>query len=194
MNAGYLNLLFISVWLSLFSFAVYAQEDTSSDTCKITKIYIIRHAERDPGHNPPLNWKGQKRAKLVKEMLADSGITVIYSPDLIRNRETAAPLAKALNITPKLVPYEILDDTYQVALYVKKHIWNEDLGKKILFIGNQKGSGVEMGNLQEFYKAIGGSGIPMSRYPDMHIITLRDTSLVKSVHVTYGEDASGITE
>ncbi len=188
MKSIYIKLLIISGMLFLFLFPILAQEDNSDQKDKITKIYIIRHAERDPGQNPPLNRKGEKRAQLIKEMLADSGITVIYTPDLIRNRQTAAPLARQLNIQPRLIPFHILDDTPEVARHVKNRIWNEDLGETILYIGNQKGPGYQMGNLQEFYKAIGGNKTPLSRYPDMHIVTLKDTVFVMTRHVIYGAD------
>ena len=184
-----MNTIKLSVTASTLIFLLaFAQKEQPSETGIITKIFIIRHAERDPGFDPPLNREGQERAELIKNILADSGITVIYCPDLIRNRQTAAPLARHLNIKPDIIPFKILDNTREVARYVKKQIWNKDLGKRILFIGNQKGPGHQMGNIQEFYMAVGGENTPLTRYPDMHIVTLKDTTFIKSVRVIYGEN------
>ena len=48
--------------------------------------------------------EGQKRADCLAGMLKDAGIKQIYVTDTMRTQQTAAPLAKALKITPKILP------------------------------------------------------------------------------------------
>jgi phosphohistidine phosphatase SixA len=68
-------------------------------------VYLVRHAEKasaapDAGLSPA----GQKRAECLAKMMKEAGIKQIYVSDAKRTQETAAPLAKALNITPTIVP------------------------------------------------------------------------------------------
>jgi len=64
------------------------------------EIYLIRHAEKqsDGNKNPSLTKEGIKRAENIAQMLADKNISVIYSSNYKRTKETAAPLAEKLNL------------------------------------------------------------------------------------------------
>ncbi len=71
-----------------------------------TQILLIRHGQsqgnaegRFGGHSAtPLSRRGQSEAAAVAQELANSGITAIYSSDLLRALETAAPLALATKL------------------------------------------------------------------------------------------------
>jgi phosphohistidine phosphatase SixA len=74
-------------------------------------IFVVRHAERaatnDPtaskrmmADDPPLTPAGQARAARLATMLASAGIQRIYTTEFQRSRQTAAPLAEKLKITP----------------------------------------------------------------------------------------------
>ena len=75
----------------------------SSPTGTTTTIIIVRHAERDPGLDPPLVEEGVRRADSLRDALTENGVTAIYTTDLLRNRETVQPLADALDLPVKLV-------------------------------------------------------------------------------------------
>jgi broad specificity phosphatase PhoE len=67
-------------------------------------VFLVRHAEKasaapDAGLSPA----GQKRADCLARMMKEAGIKQIYVTDAKRTQETAAPLAKALNITPTII-------------------------------------------------------------------------------------------
>lgn len=68
-------------------------------------IILVRHAEKIAdkmyGKEIPLSKAGEERAKLLAEMLKDSGITVIYATDTVRTRATAQPLARELGLKIK---------------------------------------------------------------------------------------------
>ena len=90
---------------------VFAAQATAQST-----IFVVRHAERTdtpiPGSPPPkpappgqppdpdLSPAGHARAESLAFTLRNAGITAIYVTSLKRTQQTAAPLAKALSLTP----------------------------------------------------------------------------------------------
>jgi broad specificity phosphatase PhoE len=70
-------------------------------------IFLVRHGDtvREKG-NPdvPLSEAGERRATALAALLKDSGINVVYTTGLQRTVKTAEPLAKLLNIEPKVRP------------------------------------------------------------------------------------------
>ena len=58
-------------------------------------LYIIRHGE--PGADGALTELGHQQAEAVGERLCKSGIDKVYSSPLLRARQTAEPLCRALN-------------------------------------------------------------------------------------------------
>ena len=65
---------------------------------KTTEVFLVRHAEKSEGRNPPLNQAGQKRAAELALMLRNAGISHILSTDYLRTRETAAPVVQQLGL------------------------------------------------------------------------------------------------
>jgi phosphohistidine phosphatase SixA len=72
-------------------------------------VFLVRHAERadaPAGGNammatdPDLSEAGRARAESLVAMLKDAGITTIFVTQFKRTQQTAAPLAKALGLTP----------------------------------------------------------------------------------------------
>lgn len=59
----------------------------------VTEIYLVRHAEKDPGADPDLTPEGRQRAEILSQRLASANIDVVYSTDYTRTRRTAAPFA-----------------------------------------------------------------------------------------------------
>lgn len=62
-------------------------------TSEVTEIFLVRHAEKEPGRDPDLTPAGRERANKLAERLADAKLDVIYSTDYTRTRQTAAPIA-----------------------------------------------------------------------------------------------------
>lgn len=69
-------------------------------------IIVVRHAERAGGTaaDVGLSEAGQCRAEHLAVMLYDAGITRIYTSEVARTQQTAAPLAAKLHLTPETVP------------------------------------------------------------------------------------------
>jgi broad specificity phosphatase PhoE len=73
-------------------------------------VFVVRHAERaDASKDPSLSEAGIARAARLATMLKDAGITGIYTTDLRRTIQTAAPLASAAGLTPVALPAADLD-------------------------------------------------------------------------------------
>lgn len=67
----------------------------------VTTVILVRHAEKTAAaDDPALTPEGEARAKNLARMLAKSGVTNIYTTPYARTRNTAAPLAEALKVTP----------------------------------------------------------------------------------------------
>src|SRR5690349_23891760 len=69
-------------------------------------VIIVRHAEKAAtgGNDPDLTELGNARANVLAQMVKDSGVTAIFTSELKRTIETAAPTAKLLGLTPGVVP------------------------------------------------------------------------------------------
>jgi broad specificity phosphatase PhoE len=83
------------------------------DARQSTTVIFVRHADTDaamagPDDDPPLNARGRQRAELLADFLENidvvAGVNAIYASDKRRTQETAAPLAKRLNL-----PVEVAD-------------------------------------------------------------------------------------
>lgn len=62
-------------------------------------VLLVRHAERlDASKDSPLSPAGEQRAAALATMLADAGITAIYTTEYQRTIKTAEPLAARLKI------------------------------------------------------------------------------------------------
>ncbi len=67
-------------------------------------IYVVRHAERaDQSADSALSTDGIGRSYKLRDALRDAGITGIFTSELRRTIDTAAPLASAIQVTPRQV-------------------------------------------------------------------------------------------
>ena len=69
-------------------------------------VFIVRHAEKASagGKDPDLSVEGQKRADALAHILKDSQITSVFVTEFKRTQQTAAPTARALQVSPTVVP------------------------------------------------------------------------------------------
>jgi broad specificity phosphatase PhoE len=68
-----------------------------------TTILLVRHADRQ-GTADALSPAGTARAQDLARVVAESGISAIYTSEAVRTQQTAAPAASLLGITPVVVP------------------------------------------------------------------------------------------
>lgn len=68
-------------------------------------VVLVRHAERatEPAGDPALTPAGEQRAQALAQALAGLRVNAILTTQFRRTRDTAAPLAKALGVQPRVV-------------------------------------------------------------------------------------------
>jgi len=69
-------------------------------------VFIVRHAEKAStgGKDPDLSVEGQKRADALAHILKDSQVTSVFVTEFKRTQETAAPTARAAQVSPTVIP------------------------------------------------------------------------------------------
>ena len=159
-----------------------------------TTLVIVRHAERDPGADPPLNAEGLRRAEALKTALGDARPTAIYCTDLIRNRQTAEPLAKALNLTsPILIPEAAYADTRMAANDIIGRVRARHPGEVVLWVGNLGSAKYpnQPGINQAILEALGGKLAEPARYSDLYIAVIPATGPpARIIRASYGGPSS----
>ncbi|KQV95541.1 MULTISPECIES: histidine phosphatase family protein [unclassified Roseateles] len=84
----------------LLTFALAAPAAAAPDL-----VILVRHAERatEPTGDPALTPAGEQRAQALAQALAGLHVNSILTTQFRRTRDTAAPLAKALGLQPRVV-------------------------------------------------------------------------------------------
>jgi broad specificity phosphatase PhoE len=104
------------------------------------QVILVRHADPAAGGvDPALSPAGVHRAAVLAKMLADAGITAIFTSDLRRTKDTAKPIGQLLGI----VPVAIANDSTAAANQIKA------AGKRVLVVGHSN-------TVPEFIKKLGG--------------------------------------
>jgi broad specificity phosphatase PhoE len=99
-----------AVVIALTTLSTFAQSAAQPAPEPSTTVFLVRHAEKQTeGADPSLTDAGLKRAKALADLLADAGITAIFTSEVHRTQETAAPLAEKLGIKVTVIPGKDLD-------------------------------------------------------------------------------------
>ena len=129
-------------------------------------VVLVRHAEpATGGTDPGLSQGGARRATRLAKMLADAGITDIFTSDLRRTRETAQPLASLSSITPVVIASNPAAAAAQIRA----------AGKRVLVVGHTN-------TVPLIIKALGGHAI--IRWHEMTIV--QDADGNPDFHLTGG--------
>src|SRR3984893_14106335 len=74
-------------------------------------IFLVRHADKvSDDTDAPLSEAGRRRADCLANTLADAQIQQIFTSDLQRTQQTAAPLAEKLHLKPVAIPLSRPDE------------------------------------------------------------------------------------
>ncbi len=149
--------------------------------CTSTKIYIVRHAEKDSvGQDPDLTAAGLQRAIDLADQLSNKKIRNIYSTNTNRTKQTATPLSERKNL--KIQVYE--NDTLQKFLYRIL-----ESGDNALIVGH---SNTTLRMLKELSLSPAMNSIADDDYDNLFIVTLKSRSGpsgfdLKLKETTYGK-------
>ena len=140
----------------------------------VRTVFLVRHAEKTsaPG-DAPLSPEGQKRADCLAVTLKDAGIKQIYVTDAMRTQQTAAPLAKALKITPKILPAKDPNALIKDLVYVG--------GGNILVVGHSDTVPFVIARMQ------GGTVAPIgeNEYDRMFVMTIAEAAGMPAATLHY---------
>jgi phosphohistidine phosphatase SixA len=71
----------------------------------VRTIYLVRHADKvSEDTDAPLSDAGRERAACLANTLSDAHVQQIFTSELQRTRQTAAPLADKLHLKPVAIP------------------------------------------------------------------------------------------
>jgi phosphohistidine phosphatase SixA len=137
-------------------------------------IFIVRHAEKAStgGNDPDLSLQGQKRAETLAQILKDSQITSVFVTEFKRTRETAAPTARAAQVSPTAVPAKDIG-----ALVEKLHA----LDGNALVVGHGD-------TIPELLKGLGIAtpvNIPDEDYTEMFVVLMGNAPQLLRLHYPF---------
>jgi broad specificity phosphatase PhoE len=143
------NMKILAILLLCCALELFAQ------TGQPTQIYLVRHAEKstlDTNNNNPLLTKdGQERATALALHLKNIPVSVVYSTDYQRTKQTAQPIAEQQKITLNIY------DPRQLKTFASS-ILTEYKGKNVLVVGHSN-------TVLETIEALGGTR-PIPRITD----------------------------
>jgi broad specificity phosphatase PhoE len=138
-------------------------------------VIVVRHAERADGGagaptgammsatDPQLSEAGKARAQKLAAMLADAGVTAIYTTEYIRTKDTAAPLAAKIGVTAEVVNAR---DADALVAKIKAHKTGA-----VLVVGHSN-------TVPAVIKAIGGSAVTVAddEYDSLFFVAANGTT------------------
>ena len=151
-----------------------------------TTVVFVRHADIDMAmtadDNAPLNARGRQRAELLADFLEDidvvAGVNAIYASDKRRTQETAAPLAKRLDLEVQIA------DHHQTERFMD-HVRQAHPGKIVLIVSHSDTIAPLIDELH------GSKNLPPfgpDDYGDLYIVTIpRPVGKVKTLRLHYGD-------
>ncbi len=132
-----------------FQVTVKAQQEPG-----VTKIFIVRHAEKEPGKDPLLTAAGNARAGDLMRALQNEGIQKIYVSQYKRTQNTGDSLRLQLKIDTVHYTADTLCDNLISAI-----MEHSDFGKSILIIGHSN-------TLPQIIRKLGVTDYPYGDIPD----------------------------
>jgi Phosphohistidine phosphatase SixA len=119
-------------YIVLFCLCSVSQHDLFAQAePAVTKIYIVRHGEKESGNDPLLTTAGNKRAGDLMRTLQNEGIQKVYVSQYRRTQNTADSLRLQLHIDTVLYIADTVCDKLIEAI-----MEHRDFGKTILIIAH----------------------------------------------------------
>lgn len=149
-----------------------------------TTIIFVRHADIDAAFrddDPPLSNLGHRRAELLADALEEidvvAGVDAIYVADSRRTQQTAAPLARRLELEPRIA------DPYQVEQFMAE-VLREHNGEIVLVATH---ADILAPLVEELH---GSKNIPPmdgdNNFDNIYIVTIPWFGKVKTLRLHYG--------
>ena len=128
---------------------VFAQQEPA-----VTKIFVVRHAEKESGKDPVLTPAGNTRAGDLMRVLQNEGVQKIYVSQYKRTQQTADSMRIQLKINTVQYLADTLCDNLLNAI-----MENADFGKTILIIAHSN-------TIPQIIRKFGVTDYPYGDIPD----------------------------
>jgi broad specificity phosphatase PhoE len=141
-----------------------------------TTVLVMRHADRNRAGD--LTVEGKRRALDLVHVLGGSGIQAIFTTDIQRTKDTAAPLADCLGLRPEVYGR----DLQQLADKILKQYQ----GSTVLVVGHDS-------TVQRIVEALIGrqaGSVLGIRFDDLHIATIDRSGKGSVFSMKYGNPLS----
>jgi phosphohistidine phosphatase SixA len=150
-----------------------------------TTIIFVPHADVDVGapltSDTPLNARGQRRAQLLADFLADvdvvASVDAIYATTAKRTQQTAAPLAERLRQRLNI------DDPYRVERFMHRVL--RDRSGKITLVVTDADAIAPM--IEELHGSKRVPAFGPEDYGELYVVTIPSYGKVKTLRFNYGE-------
>ncbi|MEZ4422024.1 MAG: histidine phosphatase family protein [Gemmatimonadota bacterium] len=142
-----------------------------------TTVFVVRHAEKihpdSNGVEVPLSAEGAARAEALAHVLADAGVTAVYSTATTRTRATAGPLADRWGLAPT---------DYGNPAELAGALQHRNAGDAVLVSGHSNTVGPTVA-------ALGAAVDPstIGDYDNLYVVTLTPEG-ASAVNLQYGAD------
>jgi broad specificity phosphatase PhoE len=172
--------VFVAVFLLISAQNIVKAQKTAAFGSK-TKIYLVRHAEKQSGNDPVLTENGNKRAGALLLALKNKGVRHIYVTQFKRTQMTGDSLRIQLGIDT--VQYKA-DTTGEDVL--NKILAHNDAGKTILIIGHSN-------TIPKIIKQLGAAdfepaNIPDAEFDNLYLMTFKKKKVAVR-KMKYGESS-----
>jgi broad specificity phosphatase PhoE len=154
-----------------------------------TTVIFVRHADTDVAMSAddlPLNARGRQRAETLADFLQDidvvAGVNAIYASDKRRTQETAAPLAKRLNVPVEIADHNDVDGFMEQVL-------DEHSGEIVLIVSHKDTIAPLIDELH------GSKRLPPfgdDDFNEVYIVTIPAYGKVKTLRLHYGEPPAAL--
>ena len=140
-----------------------------------TTLIVLRHADRPTNLQDELTPEGVARARELVHVARKAGVTAVYRTETNRSRDTAAPLANALGLTPV-----IYTDVSGVVSQILAH----HRGKTVLVVAHSN-------TVPLIIERAGGPGVPdiaENEFDNLFLVTVCPCQggRTKLVNLQYG--------
>jgi broad specificity phosphatase PhoE len=157
---------------------------TPAQNAPSTTVIVVRHAEKaaEPVADPALTPFGTARAQALVELVKDAGISAIISTQFTRTRNTIAPIAAKLGLTPEIVDARVPQHPKAVA----DGILAAHRGQTVLVVGHSN-------TVPDIVAALGApKPVPIcdEGYDNVYVVTVPATGPASVVQLHYGVAAT----
>ncbi|MFT5356752.1 MAG: phosphohistidine phosphatase SixA [Polyangiales bacterium] len=152
-----------------------------------TTYYIVRHTERNPGQDPPINAEGETRAEAIADRLEGAGVDEIIATMFIRGQQSGQPLADRLGQSITVAPFTMTDWSSFAGEVSGWQRAREVAGSTYLMVGHAGGYNSTL------LRGLGAEEVPArngERYEDLVILIRELDGTVRVSAETYGGASS----